>query len=50
MTPSDRPTDPERIAMALRFYLERCTWSAQDRERGEFERLLARYDAEAKAR
>lgn len=36
--------DRERVADALRFYLERVNWASHDEERGEYKRLLAEYD------
>lgn len=34
-------TDRERLATAVAFYLDRCTWASEDDEKAEFERLLA---------
>jgi len=39
------PSDRERAATALRFYVERVSWSPGDTERAEFARLLAELEA-----
>jgi hypothetical protein len=32
--------DRERIAIAIRFYIERVAWSSGDTERAEYERIM----------
>lgn len=45
MPENTKPTDAERMQIALKFYLERATWTSLDAERAEFQRLFDAQDA-----